>query len=185
MKVDQVRSAIQGAGNRRVLDAWLRWRGARLLPQRRDLEIGDIAADLPYVGIAEVLPSGDVLVRVAGTALRRIYGVELTGRNVKDFTASADWPLRWWRYQRMVTRPCGSFYTRRDVLEGGRIVVYESVGLPLDTDGTVDRRQLLWSLVPLDETFTLDPTTAARTVPLATSYAFIDIGAGEPEADGP
>jgi hypothetical protein len=180
MKIEDLPATLCGPANRRLVEAWLRWRGDRLLPSRADVELRDISGGLAHIGIAEVLPD-NVLLRIAGTALNRIYGADLTGRTVRDFTAPADWPLRFWRLKWTVMQPCASIYARRDVLEDGRVVVYEAAAMPLDPSEGSPNRQIIWSTVPLDESFTLASPAARRVIPVALEYRHVDIGAGLPD----
>jgi hypothetical protein len=166
----------------RLVEAWLRWRGERMLPRRIDVKLTEIARILPSIGLLEVLGADAVHIRVAGTGLRDLYGVEITGRNLKDVTAPEDWAERAARYRALGAQPCGSLYTRRDVLPQGRIVIYEGVGLPVDADDSGAKRQVIFCVAPLDRSFSLEPPTDAREIPLATEFRFIDIGAGVPAA---
>jgi hypothetical protein len=163
-----------------LAEAWLRWRGDRMLPQRADVKLSDVARFLPLIGLLEVRGADDVHVRVAGTGLRELYGVEITRLNLKDITAPQDWPQRAARYGAIAAHPCGSLYARRDVLPNGRIVLYEGIALPIDPDTSGALRQVMFSLAPLDKSFAIEPPANARGIPMATEFRFIDIGAGVP-----
>jgi hypothetical protein len=182
MNVVSLPDTIVGSSNARFVNAWLGWRGDRLLPARSAVDLRAIARDLPGIGIAEVRSADDIRVRIAGTGLQQLYGMELTGRNLREVTADADWPMRSARYLTMVERPCGAFYRRRDTLPNGRQMEYEAVQLPLLPDRADGPRQVIWSAVPVDKSFGPQSPDGPRAIPLATRYSFVDIGAGVPAA---
>lgn len=64
----------------RLLAAWARLRGDRPAPARHDLDLKQIAPLLPGLFIAERRAAGQPLAwRLAGTAVCRLFGRELTG----------------------------------------------------------------------------------------------------------
>lgn len=89
------------------IDAWMRWRGQKLLPRRADLELRDIVPNIASVVLAEVIGPDNIFVRVAGNDFSKSLDFELTGHNFKDRTAPEDWPARSRHYLNMAGRPCG------------------------------------------------------------------------------
>jgi len=183
MRLSDLTGIVQGKGSPRLIGAWMTWRGQRVLPRKADMELKDVAEFLPWISLMEVVNADLVRMRVAGTALRQIYGADITGRNIKDITAPGDWPERSRRYRSVVTQPCGTFYHRRDTLPDGRIVSYEGIALPVDADATGQVRQMINIYSPLQEQYTLETQRGDRVLPMPTSFHFVDIGAGVP--DGP
>jgi hypothetical protein len=181
--VTDIRSLPQMAKSEpsaQLADAWLRWRGDRTLPRRADVKLSEIARILPVVGLLEVRSADEVHVRVAGTGMRELYGAEITGRNLKDVTAPGDWVQRAARYRALGAQPCGAIFTRRDVLPNGRIVVYEGLALPIDADAFGAKRQVIFTVAPLEKSFAVSLPPTAREIPLAADFQFIDIGASVP-----
>jgi hypothetical protein len=183
MHIDDLDSRLRGAGTLRLLRAWWQWRGGRLLPMKRDMDLNDLRAVLSWVGLLEVVDAETVRLRVAGTGLAEIYGADMTGKNLKDISAPEHWPKRRDRYRALVDRPCGSFHTRTDTLPDGKIVSYETVALPLDVDAAGTRRHVVYCATPLHESFAVERPTGKRALPLAQNFAYVDIGAGAPQPD--
>lgn len=70
---------------RELFDYWRRCRGPRAMPSRDDIAPGDIPNLLPYLGLIDIQPGfGGSIVRLAGSALREIYGFELTGKRLGE-----------------------------------------------------------------------------------------------------
>jgi hypothetical protein len=68
---------------RELFDYWRRCAGSRAMPSRADINPAHIPALLPGVSIIDAVGRPDRLVyRLAGTRLREIYGIEITGKSV-------------------------------------------------------------------------------------------------------
>lgn len=68
---------------RELFDYWRRCAGSRVMPSRADINPAHIPALLPGVSIIDAGDKSDRLIyRLAGTRLREIYGIEVTGKNV-------------------------------------------------------------------------------------------------------
>ncbi len=185
MDVSRLSAAVKSAGNARFVDAWLAWRSDRLLPDRSAVDLRYVAADLPTIGVIEVRSPDEIVARIAGSALRQHHGTEMTGRSLREITTDADWPVRSGRYLQMTRQPCGSFYQGRDVLPTGQVMEYEVVQLALLPGAPDEPRQIIWNVMPLDQSFVLEPPTGPRTVPVSSRYVFVDIGASLPGAATP
>ena len=67
--------------NRAIADHWLSlWTGAGL-PDRSALRPASLKALLPNLVLFDVVPGRSVVVRLAGTTMAQVLGVELTGRD--------------------------------------------------------------------------------------------------------
>jgi hypothetical protein len=185
MKLDELRRHVRASDTIRFLDAWLGWRGAGLLPRRSDVQLRDIAGLLDRIILFEIVGPHDVLVRVAGSAMRDLVGAEMTGKNLRAFSNDADWVTRSYRFMTMAGTPCGSCMVLRDQLPSGRAVVYEIVQLPLDPDEPGKPRQLMASNVIVDRYFGEPKPQSSRVVPIPVEFYFIDIGTGAPEQGSP
>jgi len=182
MHIQQLEHGFSDPDSARLARAWLRWRADRLLPQRSDLELRDIAPILGRMALFELRGPDEVIIRLAGTTLRDIVDFELTGRNFRDITAPADWPERYRRLSTMARHPCAGFMSYRDVQPSGRIVLLEVITLPLDSDQPGKPPQLISCTSQLGRSFELPSRDQRRAIPLAVSFTFVDIGAGLPDA---
>jgi hypothetical protein len=185
MHIEDLRARPMGARNSQLVEAWLGWRAGRMVPLRSDVDLRSIARELPWIGVLDVGDPGDVIVRIAGTALRDVHGLDMTGRSLREISRAEDWPTRLWRYRALVRQPCGFYSLQHDVLPDGRVIAFELVALPLARDAAGPPTQIICSLyeqVQPDE----PPGAAPRhQTTLAQRFAFVDIGAGVPERTEP
>jgi hypothetical protein len=181
MNLDELRLHVRQPQTIQFLDAWLKWRGSRLLPRRGDVQLRDIVQFIDRAILFEIIGPDEVMVRVAGGSMRELVGVEMTGKNFKSFSSAKDWLTRSYRFMAMATTPCGSCMVLRDLLPSGRTVVYEIVQLPIDPDEAGKPRQLIASNSTLDRYFGDPRPQDGRVVPIPVDYHFIDIGAGAPQ----
>lgn len=181
-----LREAISEAETRRFLDAWLGWRGDRLVPARSAVNPADIVACLDLLTLYEVADADHVIFRLAGSRLRmaNVVAFEATGRNYKDLTAPEDWPARSRRFMDMSRLPCGGFMMLRLAGPEGPAAMLECLNLPVrpgDADGqcqmiccnTVVGRRLHYGQAP-----------RLRTVPAVEGFVYVDVGAGLPAGAG-
>jgi hypothetical protein len=182
MDLGQLAGALRDQDTARFVEAWAGWRKGRLLPRRADMELRDIARVLNRVTLFEVRGPDDIVVRLAGTALRDLVELDLTGRNFRDVTAPEEWPTRRQRMLGMSETPCGGFMNYRDAQPTGRVVVFEAVNLPLDPDEAGKPRLLLSCSSLLARSFEAPRQDAPRTIAVASNFTYVDIGAGVPEA---
>lgn len=106
------------------------------MPAREDIAPADLRLVLPHLGLIDLADSfGANVVRLAGSALRDIYGCELTGKRFADI----DWGLRY-AYWRSVHRRLVQGRTAVHGIVRGPIAQREHVTLawlrlPLSDDG--------------------------------------------------
>jgi hypothetical protein len=181
MTLDELRGHVRQADTIAFLDAWLTWRGPRLLPRRSDVQLRDITRFIDRVILFEIVGPEEVFVRVAGSTMRDLIGAEMTGKNFRQFSSASDWVTRSHRFMTMASIPCGSCMVLRDLLPSGRTVVYEIVQLPIDPDEPGKPRQLIASNVTVDRYFADPKPQEGRVVPIPGDYYFIDIGGGAPD----
>jgi hypothetical protein len=133
-----------------------------------------------HLFLVEVRDGPALPIRLAGSAFRDRFGVELTGRDLLDMTLEAQRPLRYARYRAVVDWPCGIQNFGRVTGPSGVPVTYGSLLLPVRRAGS-DQRLALGLLV---ETPGARPSERAPTnVPLPERTVFVDIGAGVPDFD--
>jgi hypothetical protein len=123
---------------REVRDYWDAKRGARPMPQRRDIDPLDLADHLPYLSLVDVVDSGtDFRFRLLGTGITARFGRDSTGKRMSVVYGSADAEVRAW-----ITSSFTTIVTsRRPVLMRGVLRVVdkdfihlESFHLPLSED---------------------------------------------------
>jgi hypothetical protein len=175
-------ASIQQAGNLVYAQAWLAWRGERVLPRRADLDLRAIRHLLPTVMLFEVPTPDMMLVRVAGTGLREHFGFELTGRNYIELAPPEQRATRRHRTWASIRTPCGSRLVREHKLTGGRVTLAEVVSLPFDGDGPDAPRLLLSHVAPYANRYDPNVEPAVETFGIAGDFTFLDLGVGVPDS---
>lgn len=67
-----------------MVDYWTSKRGDRLIPLRSDIDPLDFYKFWPTIYLLEGASLEELIVKVAGTAYRSLYGFEVTGRRIID-----------------------------------------------------------------------------------------------------
>jgi len=122
-------------------EAWNGWRGNRVMPCWRDVDLLDIPPRaLPWLVVADVLPASDdgadrYIYRYWGSQLAHVHGKDMTGKTHEalSFYDFSDWTARVYgtiRERRAPVAFRGQFVTRNEV-------VYNDVTLrlPISDDG--------------------------------------------------
>ena len=131
-----------------VFDHWLAVRGEAVAPPRRAITPDAIVRSLPYLFINEHCPAAtagdrdDYTVRLAGTALRSLYGRDVTGCRISGLFAgsmAAD-ALAEHDAVRMTAMP--HLLTARFPNHHGSVVEYVRLLMPLSDDGRQVNRLL-------------------------------------------
>ncbi|MBS0274571.1 MAG: hypothetical protein JSR55_09250 [Proteobacteria bacterium] len=79
---------IESARVRVVYDAWLRWRGARLMPTRNEIALRDLGNAAASISLVHAMPQeDDYEFRIIGDAHIQAYGVNFQGRRMSDVLA--------------------------------------------------------------------------------------------------
>lgn len=82
---DAFRAQLPFPEQRALYDLWLELKGDEDMPPRARVSPVRLRAHLPRISLAELRPPPAFLrFRLAGTALRDIYGCDLTGRTLQD-----------------------------------------------------------------------------------------------------
>jgi hypothetical protein len=96
------------AGRNRMLAVyWLSLWDGDSLPSRAQFQPGAVRDLLPGIGIFLVRPGVSAHCRLAGTAITRALGRDLTGRNWQDYTPQPEWKLRLERNSAIATGSVG------------------------------------------------------------------------------
>ncbi|WP_119419642.1 PAS domain-containing protein [Desertibaculum subflavum] len=166
--------------SRRFAEAWLRWRGDRVLPRRSDMQLADIKQLLPLVSLLEARSPTEVVFRVAGSRLRYYLGSDLTGNNYVELAPESFRPIRIWRLQQQLKFPCGSIFIYPHRYPSGFVAPAETISLPIE-DGRPGRPPMLLAVItPLTSRVEDPPPDGKREVQFAFEFSFLDIGAGMP-----
>ena len=136
---------------RRLYEYWAEKRGARELPARADMDPLDITFIIGNVIMVDVIDEDPLRfrIRLHGTNLVDRVGYELTGKMldelpVNEFRALANRSFTWVVTERQ------PLHVSRDRIIDGRYARYETVIMPMSSDGErVDR--LLIGLIYDDE----------------------------------
>lgn len=135
------RDQLATRGQRELFDYWLQSAGDRLMPARADFDPLKVPRLLPHLALIDLRAGFDEgLFRLAGTHLRDIYGVEITGRRLTDVFSGRRAP--YWRsvHARVVGDGMPAHGVVRGPAVGREHVVLRWLRLPLSDDGDrVDR----------------------------------------------
>ena len=75
----------------RLFDYWRKQAGDKLVPSRKDIDPSGIRNLLPHVCLVDIENGmDDAVFRLAGTRVRDVYGIEVTGTCLRDI----DWGAR-------------------------------------------------------------------------------------------
>ncbi|QDO96967.1 PAS domain-containing protein [Ferrovibrio terrae] len=172
--------ALMSGDSRHLLAAWKRWRGERLLPHRRDMDLVSIARLMPRLVLLDVFSPQRVIFRLAGTEIESIAGMRLTGRDhilmaQPDQRASRS-RLLWGA----ATQPCGALafhiVTHPD---NGRLHQIETFVLPILPDSAEAPTQLIGLAAGLPVLEVGSHVTRPLEFAGATQH-FLDLGGGIP-----
>ncbi len=105
---DAIRTQLFFPEQHAIYDLWLSLKGEAEMPRRTDLSPLVLRNWLSRVSLSDLLPAPDFMrVRLAGTALREIYGCELTGKTLQDpfFASTRDYWSRLCELMALERRP--------------------------------------------------------------------------------
>jgi hypothetical protein len=73
-----------------LFDYWEHKRSGRAMPQRRDIDPGEISHLLPFIHIVEAIDQGRrYRYRLVGTGIVRVFGMDATGKHLDEIAAGA------------------------------------------------------------------------------------------------
>ena len=173
-------SAFRTDQCRSLMAAWLDWRGQNRLPARGDMDLSRITPLLPYVILLEVRSPDEHIIRLAGTAIGRALGDNLTGRNYLDMADADIRPLRAARAQAIISQPCGGLMHNRHDLGDGRMLELELLVLPIRPDDDALPMQLISVAVPMGVDAPSPDEVQLNIRRVADRFRFLDLGAGLP-----
>jgi hypothetical protein len=126
----------------RLFDYWQRLRGDRAMPARRDIDPTDIPSLLANVLVTEIVdPAGTYRFRLAGTGIRDMAGVEVTGKRLDEILEPGPYFDYLVSIHKDVAAAARPLFTRTAVTtrEGTILRTTGRLVMPLSSDGeTVD-----------------------------------------------
>lgn len=177
-------AALLSNDSRQLLAAWLAWRGDRLLPHRRDMDLVSIARLMPRLMLLEVFSPQRMVFRLAGTEIEVLTGLRLTGR---DHIALAQPDQRAARSRLLwgaATQPCGALaFHVFPHPDSGRLHRIEAFLLPILPDDATENPGAPMQLIGVAAGLPVVDVGSHVTRPLefagATQHV-LDLGAGIP-----
>lgn len=168
--------------SRQLLAAWQHWRGDRLLPHRRDMNLVSITRLMPQLALIEIYGPDRAVFRLAGTELENQYGQPLTGRSYITMVPAERRRHRGELLWQIASRPCAAVQRSFFDWQSGRHHELEFLCLPILPDDPGRPVQVLavgsrmphrpWGI----REHANDPVTAINS----RRIELIDIGAGLP-----
>lgn len=152
---------------RQIYDYWRACADMREMPSRGDIDPASMRPHLPYISLIDICDDmHSATVRLAGTRLRDVYGLELTGKCLGDL----EWgeKLEYWRtiYRRILSKASPQQGTVRGPIGSREYVTLFWLRLPLSDDGETVNKILCHDVAV--------PGTSSRVVvagPATTSLA--------------
>lgn len=178
-----VEAMIRSEGCRRFARLWQQWRGAELVPARAAVRPRDMPDLLPHIVIVEVRSETEAILRLVGTAMRDMTGVELTGLNWIDLSPGQERAVRGRRMVLETSHPCGGVTVTSLANSRGGFTEVEYIVFPVTPNDPDNPPQLLALIQPLARKFEMTPIEAPAdlAVPFTEQVRFLDIGAGVPD----
>jgi hypothetical protein len=174
---------ILTADSRALFAVWQRWRGDRLLPRRADVDLAPLGRLMPRLALLEARAATDIVFRLAGTELERLYGRRLTGESYVTMVPPDEQASRGDLLWRIAQQPCSCVQHAVFRWQSGQRSTLEIFGLPILPDrdgGPLQFIAVVSHLTPQDWKAPgwgeVDPVVAMDSKTLR----FIDIGAGLP-----
>jgi hypothetical protein len=174
---------ILTADSRTLFEVWQGWRGDRLLPRRADVDLAPLGRLMPRLALLEARSATDIVFRLAGTELERLYGRRLTGESYVTMVAPDQQASRGALLWRIAQQPCSCVQHAVFRWQSGQRSTLEIFGLPILSDRAGEPLQFIavvshltprgWKAPGWGE---VDPVIAMDSKTLR----FIDIGAGLP-----
>jgi hypothetical protein len=171
---------------RDLADYWTSLRPDGALPHRAQIDPGAILALLPCLYLIELREDDTIFVRLAGTALRQLYGFEMTGRDVVTLGQAEHQETRRWRYLAAAYHPCAIWFLRNHHYASGAVDEVESLFLPLTTNatGVLPARRFIGIAASRSQQRWIAESEPSRlTTP--HDFRFLDVGFGQPPSVHP
>ncbi|HZD26781.1 MAG TPA: PAS domain-containing protein [Alphaproteobacteria bacterium] len=169
------------AAGLKLIAAWERWRGRRLLPVESDIEPDDIASIVPQLMLLEYRGWDEVTFRWTGGQISEGLGQSLEGSNYLDLARSDVRAHRAERMARQMAQPCGACMVNIHRVETGILMPVEVVSLPVAPDRDDLPPLIIAVAAPSFSEMRMEGSSPQNLRERATEYFCFDIGAGLPE----
>ena len=160
---------------------WQAARAARMVPDLAGLAPAALKDILPYIALFERTDPSVVMIRLAGTAYRDIFGFEPTGRNLIELTPPPFRRHRAFFFEAANHCVCGALLELSVTFPTGIPGQYEVMMLPVDDAGI--QKFLVAIAATHGQQWQNGPPNLIVNPPLA--FQFVDVGAGTPSSDVP
>ena len=158
------------------LAAWSLLPKRDYVPDRQSFDPMTLPRILPALTILQRLADDEWRFRVIGTEIEGRWGRRLTGLNYTEIVAPVAAAIMRREFGEIVQRPCGSWSTRRVEFTSGKLVMVETLRLPLRAkDGSSSLILSCSCELPGRTTHGRDQP---RTIISMVQQRFLDIGAG-------
>ena len=135
---EQLKTSLINEGMRRIYEYWMGHRKNDRLPQRSDIEPGELSDLLPNIFLVDVEETPRrYRVRLAGTEVVACFGVDMTGKTIDSLDLGDDAALILKLYDKAVDSGEPIYDRHQYWTESyGQHLNYERLLLPLSSDGT-------------------------------------------------
>ena len=166
--------------SRQIFAWWMDARKDRLMPEAEDVHPRKLVELLPYIRLLQWNDEDDLIVRIFGSALAAVSGIDMTGSSV--FLVD-DYPERdndRARLKLIHDHPCGLLLHREYIAADGAPCVCEFINLPIGaaSDGL---GRIIGTIIPCAQIEENKLKFSVTGEPVLRRAAFIDIGFGLPE----
>lgn len=168
----------------RFLDYWRSLPKEGLVPRRESFDPAAVVSLLPDLILCryEFGPPPRVVFSLIGSRHVDRWGRDLTGRDYLAFLPAQDRDAAWQSLRNVVEHPCGTHGFRAEVYRSGKVVLLETLILPLRSrDGAADRCIAYCCEAPGFEKPRWD-VSAGREFRATSRERYLDIGNGVPGA---
>lgn len=163
-----------------LFKAWKIWRGAETIPSARMVRPEMLGRSLAGMAVIECHAPDKLVYRLVGELYGEIFGRELKGQNLLDFTVEAERVERIRRTDSIISTPCGSIGIVNVLSERGLRNEIRTLLLPVWPTEEGQPLRIYCAISNLGTA--AEPTEIERPpVPLAQSFHYVDIGFGVPD----
>jgi len=157
------------------------WEGLRVstdLPVWDGLDAERAIPDLMRnIATIEIREPRVLYMRHAGSAFREHYGFEISGKDILQYTRPEDADERYHRFQTMMMQPCGALFQAPILGSHNISVIGDVLWLPVLDKETGKIFAATFHSLSGRKVYVERPSS---TMPLATKFAYIDVGFGAP-----
>ena len=166
----------------RFINAWDKWRGDAMIPNRRDVKLSDIQSIASGMVIFDMYSHSNIRCRFIGSMFTDLYGHDYTGKNYLDITEPSVRKCRAERMFSVVEQPCIAAWAiaANAPLDPLPTTVGVSVPIaPKNPDHPMQLMQMMEVLTHVNARV-FQQHGDELNIHYATSFIGIDIGAGTP-----